>query len=215
MPIPYAAIAVTNWFIERNRTHNGNLTPLKVQKLLYFSQAIHLADHKTPLFNEEILIWSYGPVIVEIYNLLKHYREEEINTLIKQTTAENNKSETITPTIDNDDKQTIDFLNNIWTVYAPIKPWTLANMSFTLGPSKEVLASLGDDDNKNQIIPKEMLGRIFTKYLLDYRTRQAESSYGSEEKNELSLSTASTSLIPTPDQFSEIPPRPYGRTTGH
>ncbi|MDR1231923.1 MAG: DUF4065 domain-containing protein [Spirochaetaceae bacterium] len=47
---------------------------LKLQKLLYYSQGIHLVLHeKTPLFPESIEAWDYGPVVPEVYRAYKQH----------------------------------------------------------------------------------------------------------------------------------------------
>jgi uncharacterized phage-associated protein len=45
---------------------------LKLQKLLYYSQAVHLVlNDKAPLFPEVIEAWDYGPVIPPVYHEYK------------------------------------------------------------------------------------------------------------------------------------------------
>lgn len=44
------------------------LTNLKLQKLLYYQQGYHLAVFGTPLFNEDIEAWMYGPVVPCVYD---------------------------------------------------------------------------------------------------------------------------------------------------
>jgi uncharacterized phage-associated protein len=47
---------------------------LKLQKLLYYSQAFHLVLHdKIPLFPEPIEAWDYGPVVPPVYRKYKPY----------------------------------------------------------------------------------------------------------------------------------------------
>jgi uncharacterized phage-associated protein len=47
---------------------------LKLQKLLYYSQAVHLVlNDKAPLFPEPIEAWDYGPVVPPVYRGYKHY----------------------------------------------------------------------------------------------------------------------------------------------
>lgn len=47
---------------------------LKLQKLTYYSQAVHLVlNNKTPLFEEEIEAWQYGPVIPKLYSTYKKH----------------------------------------------------------------------------------------------------------------------------------------------
>jgi len=46
---------------------------LKLQKLLYYSQAVHLVLHeKRCLFSESIEAWDYGPVVPNVYHEYKH-----------------------------------------------------------------------------------------------------------------------------------------------
>jgi len=52
---------------------------LKLQKLLYYSQAVYLVLHdKTPLFEEDIEAWDYGPVVPPVYREYKQYALETI-----------------------------------------------------------------------------------------------------------------------------------------
>jgi uncharacterized phage-associated protein len=47
---------------------------LKLQKLLYYSQAVYLVLHnKIPLFPEDIEAWDYGPVVPPVYHEYKSY----------------------------------------------------------------------------------------------------------------------------------------------
>lgn len=61
-----------------NQKYNidGNLnyeyiTPLKLQKLLYYVQGLSLHIFGKPAFNNKIFAWSYGPVVNEIYQKYK------------------------------------------------------------------------------------------------------------------------------------------------
>jgi uncharacterized phage-associated protein len=49
----------------------SDLTSLKLQKLLYYTQAWHLAFYKKPLFEGKFQAWVHGPVNREIYDLYK------------------------------------------------------------------------------------------------------------------------------------------------
>ena len=44
---------------------------LKLQKLLYYSQAVHLVLNDRPLFEEDIEAWMYGPVVPSVYHEYK------------------------------------------------------------------------------------------------------------------------------------------------
>lgn len=45
----------------------GELTAMKLQKLVYYSQAWNLVWEEEPLFQEEIEAWANGPVVPELY----------------------------------------------------------------------------------------------------------------------------------------------------
>ena len=50
-----------------------NITNLKLQKLLYYQQGYHLAAFDTPLFNEDVEAWIYGPVVPVAYDYFQQY----------------------------------------------------------------------------------------------------------------------------------------------
>lgn len=62
-------------FKAQNDEPNGGerLTNLKLQKLLYYQQGFHLAVFGTPLFEEDIEAWMYGPVVPIVYNEYSSY----------------------------------------------------------------------------------------------------------------------------------------------
>lgn len=45
----------------------GEMTTMKLQKLIYYCQAWSLVWDEEPLFNEEIEAWANGPVVRELY----------------------------------------------------------------------------------------------------------------------------------------------------
>jgi uncharacterized phage-associated protein len=59
---------------------------LKLQKLLYYSQAVYLVLHdREPLFFEEIEAWDYGPVVPLVYREYKSYGFEIIPPVEEQS----------------------------------------------------------------------------------------------------------------------------------
>lgn len=59
---------------QKDEANGGDrLTNLKLQKLLYYQQGYHLAAFGTPLFEEEIEAWMYGPVVPSIYKEYAKY----------------------------------------------------------------------------------------------------------------------------------------------
>ncbi len=46
---------------------HGPMTAMKLQKLVYYSQAWHLVWEDEPLFEDEIQAWANGPVVRTLY----------------------------------------------------------------------------------------------------------------------------------------------------
>jgi uncharacterized phage-associated protein/Zn-dependent peptidase ImmA (M78 family) len=68
------ALEVAKYLVASLRMDN-----LKLQKLLYYSQAVHLVLHdKTRLFPESIEAWDHGPVVPQVY---RKYKKYEFNTI--------------------------------------------------------------------------------------------------------------------------------------
>lgn len=57
--------------IEDNCGAAEYITPLKLQKLLYYIQGIALRIYGKPAFSNDISAWQYGPVVEEIYKQYK------------------------------------------------------------------------------------------------------------------------------------------------
>ncbi len=49
----------------------GPMTAMKLQKLVYYSKAWHLVWEDKLLFTEPIEAWANGPVVPELYKLIK------------------------------------------------------------------------------------------------------------------------------------------------
>jgi len=73
-----SANAVADYFIRFCHEHGDYITNLKLQKLVYYAQAWHLALHEKPLFPESIEAWVHGPVIPVLYQRFKDFKHEPI-----------------------------------------------------------------------------------------------------------------------------------------
>lgn len=67
MPDLVAPSSLADHLLVKCRESGEVLTNLKLQKLLYYSQAWHLALHDTPLFAEDFQAWLHGPVLPSQY----------------------------------------------------------------------------------------------------------------------------------------------------
>src|SRR5690349_21571202 len=58
---------------ESNLPLNEGITNLKLQKMLFFADAVKLAINDEPLIEEDFEAWNLGPVIKEIYDTYKKF----------------------------------------------------------------------------------------------------------------------------------------------
>lgn len=56
----------------------GEITAMKLEKLVYYCQGWHLAHHHHVLFNEPIEAWQQGPVVRDLYD--RHRRQYLISS---------------------------------------------------------------------------------------------------------------------------------------
>jgi len=54
-------------------TDNIEVDKLKLQKLLYYTQAVSLVRFNKPAFDAIIEAWDYGPVVPDVYKKIKKY----------------------------------------------------------------------------------------------------------------------------------------------
>ncbi|MDR2366829.1 MAG: DUF4065 domain-containing protein [Deltaproteobacteria bacterium] len=166
MPVPYQAPAIANWFIDKNREDNSSLTHFKIQKFLYFSQGFHLANFETPLFEDGIEAWKYGPVVDAVYHALKQYNDDEIVNPIKGHYFLKGKLFFGIPEIESEDDLSIRFLNIFWSKYSKIDPRQLVDMSHDEnGPWKLIVQGILEKKTASQVIPKQLIKNYFSTYI--------------------------------------------------
>ena len=77
----YGAIEVANYIIEYEHSQKRIISNLKLQKLLYFVQALFIRVKDEVCFKDKIIAWSFGPVVVNVYHAYKYYGGLDITKL--------------------------------------------------------------------------------------------------------------------------------------
>lgn len=68
------ALTISKQIIYECNKNKIEITQLKLQKLLYFTEAYYMnMENKDELFEEKFYAWEYGPVCKEVYNEYKNY----------------------------------------------------------------------------------------------------------------------------------------------
>ena len=75
----YTATQIADWILSHVNIDAGDtISPLKLQKLLYYCQAWHYTIFRKPLFNEDIQAWAHGPVVPSQYKRFANIQRYEI-----------------------------------------------------------------------------------------------------------------------------------------
>lgn len=74
----YSALTIARYTINKCNEMNKPISNLKLQKLLYYIQAVFLCINKRVCYNDTIEAWAFGPVIPTVYNEFKIYGSNNI-----------------------------------------------------------------------------------------------------------------------------------------
>ncbi|WP_433709050.1 type II toxin-antitoxin system antitoxin SocA domain-containing protein [Paenibacillus illinoisensis] len=135
-----------------------DITPLALQKLLYYSQAFNKIFNKEYLFNNDCEAWVHGPVFRDIYEKYKIYGFNPIEDKTKQSFLYNNVTEP--------EKE---LLNSIINNFGCYSGKILEKMTHIERPWLETRGDLKDDEVCSYIIDKNLIDSYFEEIKNKYR----------------------------------------------
>lgn len=123
---------VANYFLALTNEDEGDLiSNLKLQKLMYYAQGLHLAVHDRPIFPECIEAWRHGPVVPELYHSNKNLgagalpKPENLDFSVYSEEARN-------------------LMDEVYSVFGQFSAWKLANMTHEEEPWREAAECGGE-----------------------------------------------------------------------
>lgn len=138
----YSALAVANAFIERSRQGRlSGLTPMKLQKLLFYVQSWYFKQRRQPLFDDTFVRWTYGPVIPSIYHVFREYGSSIITnpgSIVVPKTGAGSGFEAKVPSINWGDIDAVSFIDEAIKVYGPLSAWQLSQMTHQTGTAWDI-----------------------------------------------------------------------------
>ena len=145
----YAALQIADYFLNQMNVNNGDsITPLKLQKLVYYAQAWHYTLFDNPLFDEKIEAWAHGPVVKSLWLKFQHITRNSVIDI------ENYQFDL--PDFSDNTKQILDEVNQIYGEHSGSyleqlthseKPWQIARGNlpeFAMGNTEITLATMKD-----------------------------------------------------------------------
>ena len=70
---------IARYFLHRAAEDGDLITPLKMQKLIYYAYVWALVNTKKPIFEEKFEAWPNGPVLPSLYKELRKYGSSPID----------------------------------------------------------------------------------------------------------------------------------------
>ncbi|WNV90701.1 type II toxin-antitoxin system antitoxin SocA domain-containing protein [Umezawaea sp. Da 62-37] len=137
----------------------GPSSPMKLQKLLYYSQAWHLADHGTALFDAPIEAWRHGPVVPEVYR--RHAGRNQVHSWQEGDPAGLAETEHAV-------------VRSVVERYGGFTRHELSEMAHDEEPWRSARGTLPDTEPGNTPIPHETMRRYFHGLTSDPETAVAE-----------------------------------------
>lgn len=157
------AKAVANGFFDIARQKGEALTPMKLQKLVYFAHGWHLALKKEPLVSEPVEAWPFGPVFPVLYHEFKHYGDSPICEPATDLDPDGMVWEWTTPAISENDTYKRTLLEKIWNVYGDYSAIQLSNLTHTPGsPWHQISQRYGGTIPRRVAIPNEIIQAYFS-----------------------------------------------------
>jgi uncharacterized phage-associated protein len=125
----YSAKAIANEFVKISHAQGAALSPMKLQKLLYFAHGWNLALTDKPLLDEEVEAWQYGPVVPSVYHDFKQFGSRAIPREAVDYEFEDFTVTAVAPSVPDSDEFTHGLIKKIWSVYGRYDGVQLSKMT--------------------------------------------------------------------------------------
>lgn len=149
---------VADFFIALSNITGNLISNLKLQKLVYYADAWHLANYGEPLVKEEFQAWIHGPVIAALYGEYKHFSWQPIQRPDLDESAYNNIRDYF-------DSRSLTLLDAVVDSYFGLSAYELEKMTHSELPWREARAGLADDQTSNAIISKESMQNYYSSFI--------------------------------------------------
>lgn len=141
-----------------------SISPLKLQKLLYYIQSWHIAKFdKETLFNELPEAWVNGPVYRDIYNLYKtsFFRNENILTDLDEEQLANKLKEVQDSLQVSEDQ--LKLINTVLQAYSKLSDERLVMMTHSEEPWNEARKGLSPIERSDKKLLVETIYNYFNR----------------------------------------------------
>lgn len=154
----YNCFDVANKFLDLATSEGSTIEPMKLLKLTYIAHGWYLGFNDKALINDSIQAWKYGPVIPNLYDVIKRFGSGNVDPVILSLWSVNNLT-----------KEDSDFIEIIWKNYKQFSGLELSTKTHLPNTPWDNTY----DGTMNKIIPNELIKNYY-KGLINERRKPAE-----------------------------------------
>jgi uncharacterized phage-associated protein len=144
--------SIANYFIDIATNNSHLLTPMKLQKLVFYAMGWFAGYTGKPLVDEAVEAWQYGPVFPSLYHEFKTFGSSPIKRKACELNEDFDDVEVPAPA----DPDVRKFLDNIWNSYNKYTGIALSEMTHAIGTPWERTWS-ASQGVRNVSIPFEVI----------------------------------------------------------
>lgn len=161
MTTPYKAKSIANAFITMANRDGYDITPMQLQKLMYYANGYFLAENDgQPLINEYFEAWDYGPVVPTVFYEFREYHDRPIKRFAY--TYDREKRKTIVAPQPIGDARSEGVLDWVWRHYRDYDGIELSNMTHKKdGPWDRARRRAGNSLMRNERLEMHDLREYF------------------------------------------------------
>jgi uncharacterized phage-associated protein len=162
-----SAAAVANEFLNLASSEAIAIDQMKLQKLLFYAHAWHLAINDQPLFEDDFEAWPWGPVVRDIYSQTRDYGRLPVSGRLSELQKVGGGLLDWKLSIPNgvESEGLKDFIRQVWDTHKSYSGIQLSNSTHAQGePWTIVKDRYGNLDSKPKI-PNEIIRAVFKKKL--------------------------------------------------
>lgn len=132
----------------------GEMSHLKLQKLLYYVQALHLAYFESPIIEDDFEAWLHGPVCRKIYDQLKAKSILHTEMFYVQLDGEERPSDVLPKRLTKDQ---LDLVNEVIDEYSKLSSTQLESLTHNESPWLDARKGYAPGDRCEEIISKDSM----------------------------------------------------------
>jgi uncharacterized phage-associated protein len=161
-------VSIANWFIlktfacDQKEQEKINLSPMKLQKLVFFAHGWHLGWEKRPLISEDFQAWPYGPVAPSLYKAARGIGEGKIVSFLIDPLTLSSTTTSLPYDLHEDSEND---LETVWNEYKYIEAVKLSGMTHAKGSPWRIIydyyKEIGEPIPRDCVIPRESIQKYY------------------------------------------------------